>query len=244
MKNPRRTFFKKFLVSHPSVSLLGDSLESGTLIVERENFQAVLDISEARVFSLIARDINKPADSILWEQLLNLHVDWSDDNFELHLLKKNGEECSAKEDCASIRVRSGFIDIEDDPKLEKGCLDLVEAVNLVFDNALANQGKFEGESRIEAVKRYERNKALRQRAIEIHGLSCCVCDFNFVETYGDLGEHFIHIHHLERLADSGSKLVNPNLDLVPVCPNCHAMIHRRTPPFSPDELRSLINKKG
>jgi hypothetical protein len=29
-------------------------------------------------------------------------------------------------------------------------------------------------------------------------------------------------------------------DLVPVCPNCHGMAHRRTPPLSVNGLKSLL----
>ena len=34
--------------------------------------------------------------------------------------------------------------------------------------------------------------------------------------------------------------VDPINDLMPVCPNCHAMLHRRTPPFSVEELAASI----
>ncbi|RJJ90661.1 HNH endonuclease [Escherichia coli] len=29
--------------------------------------------------------------------------------------------------------------------------------------------------------------------------------------------------------------------LLPVCPNCHAMLHRRKPPFTPEELKALMD---
>ncbi|HSS63378.1 MAG TPA: HNH endonuclease, partial [Gammaproteobacteria bacterium] len=38
--------------------------------------------------------------------------------------------------------------------------------------------------------------------------------------------------------------VNPKSDLCPVCPNCHAMLHRRNPPYTVDELRVLLSKKS
>ncbi|MGQ7197111.1 hypothetical protein ACUOA9_27865, partial [Escherichia sp. HC-TM1] len=29
--------------------------------------------------------------------------------------------------------------------------------------------------------------------------------------------------------------------LLPVYPNCHAMLHRRKPPFTPEELKALMD---
>jgi hypothetical protein len=48
---------------------------------------------------------------------------------------------------------------------------------------------------------------------------------------------------ITRFADS-LQTVDPVNDLKPVCPNCHAMIHRRTPPYSLEELRGLLLSAG
>jgi predicted HNH restriction endonuclease len=90
------------------------------------------------------------------------------------------------------------------------------------------------ESRQEGNKRkvfttvYERDQQLREQAVAIHGLSCIACGFNFKERYGDWGEGFIHIHHVVPISDRGGERhsVNPATDLVPLCPNCHSMVHR------------------
>lgn len=91
-------------------------------------------------------------------------------------------------------------------------------------------------------KRYEREASNRKRAIEIHGVSCSVCDFNFEEVYGERGKDFIEVHHLKPLSTLDEPvIVNPKTDLIPVCSNCHRMIHRKTERIlSPDELRQLI----
>lgn len=86
----------------------------------------------------------------------------------------------------------------------------------------------EGGQKLAIVTLYERNQQLRDKAIEIHGYSCKVCGFNFGETYGEWGEGFIHIHHKNPVAQNAEvKTVNPETDLVPLCANCHAMVHRR-----------------
>jgi 5-methylcytosine-specific restriction protein A len=37
--------------------------------------------------------------------------------------------------------------------------------------------------------------------------------------------------------------INPEKDLIPVCPNCHAMLHRKSPPFLPDEIKKNLEKE-
>ena len=93
------------------------------------------------------------------------------------------------------------------------------------------QPLLEGAERQFTGSRRERNPVARQLCIEYHTrdgrLACAVCDVDFGEAYGPLGDGFIHIHHLDQLADAESEReIDPTEDLVPVCPNCHAMIHR------------------
>lgn len=76
------------------------------------------------------------------------------------------------------------------------------------------------------VNRYERSNEARRKCIEANGCRCVVCGFDFKKVYGKIGEGFIHVHHIKPIAEIGeSYVVNPATDLVPVCPNCHAMLH-------------------
>jgi 5-methylcytosine-specific restriction enzyme A len=64
---------------------------------------------------------------------------------------------------------------------------------------------------------------------------------DFETKYGALGRGFIHVHHLKELAAiKKSYKVNPAKDLRPVCANCHAMLHRRSPALSIEELSELV----
>lgn len=95
------------------------------------------------------------------------------------------------------------------------------------------------------VNRYERDLKARAKAIEYHGLKCQACDFDFKKTYGALGDGFIHVHHTVPLAQIGaSYAVDPIAELRPVCPNCHAMLHKRIPPYTIAELRVLLRSVG
>ena len=93
-----------------------------------------------------------------------------------------------------------------------------------------------------SVNAYERNPLARKKCIVYYGTSCFVCGFNFGKVFGELGEGFIHVHHLRPLSKIAEEYeVDPVDDLRPVCPNCHAMIHRRSPPLSIEEIKALLD---
>lgn len=93
-------------------------------------------------------------------------------------------------------------------------------------------------------KRYERSRINRAACIEIQGASCVVCGMNFGAIYGAIGEGFIHVHHVVSVATVGpGTVIDPSRDLVPVCPNCHAMLHSSRPPLLPSVLRSLLDER-
>lgn len=86
----------------------------------------------------------------------------------------------------------------------------------------------EGTRKTVIVNVYERNPIARKKCIEHYGVQCQVCEINFENTYGVLGKDFIHVHHLVPLHEIQKGYeVDPIRDLIPVCPNCHAMLHRK-----------------
>lgn len=88
---------------------------------------------------------------------------------------------------------------------------------------------------------YERNPEARKACIAHFGTSCQACELNFGELYGPLGEGYIHVHHLKPIhLCGGAYKVDPIKDLIPVCANCHAMIHRKSGPLTVEELRELL----
>ncbi|RXN73701.1 hypothetical protein D0Z62_07820 [Providencia rettgeri] len=109
---------------------------------------------------------------------------------------------------------------------------------------LTNSNEYvEGAKKQIIVNSYERDREARNKAIEIHGVNCLVCGMNFESVYGEIGIGFIHIHHLKPLYTIDEEYsVNPEIDLVPVCPNCHAMLHRNKEMLSIEELKNLIQK--
>jgi 5-methylcytosine-specific restriction enzyme A len=107
------------------------------------------------------------------------------------------------------------------------------------------EGESEG-ARIQIeLTKYERSRVNRQACLNFHGYSCIVCGFNFQKFYGYIGKNFIHVHHIKPVSEIGEGyLVNPITDLIPVCPNCHSIIHKTTPPISiPDLIGIMRNSK-
>ncbi len=99
-------------------------------------------------------------------------------------------------------------------------------------------------SKIETViSRYERNPHARQICLNEHGYDCAVCGFNFEKIYGNFGKDFIHVHHLNPLSEINKvHELNPINNLIPICPNCHSMIHLKRPAMKINELKAIINK--
>ena len=93
-----------------------------------------------------------------------------------------------------------------------------------------------------SVNRYERDPEARRRCLEHYGFDCYVCEFNFERVYGHGGRSLIHVHHLRPLSEiSREYRLDPVKDMRPVCPNCHAMIHRKSPPYSIEERIELLH---
>ncbi len=106
------------------------------------------------------------------------------------------------------------------------------------DELEPGQKYIEGARKQVRVNAYERDPRARKKCIEYYGFNCFVCGFNFEGRYGDIGKNFIHIHHLKLLAlTDGEYELDPIKDLRPVCPNCHAMLHRTENLISIEELR-------
>ena len=106
------------------------------------------------------------------------------------------------------------------------------------------QGEDEGSTLYRLSKQYERSPKNRKDCIAYHGLDCKVCGMNFKDIYGELGENFIHVHHIVPLSEmENSYKLNPREDLVPLCPNCHAMVHRHDPVLLPDELKEILRQE-
>lgn len=103
--------------------------------------------------------------------------------------------------------------------LDEGALNTEEVVG--FDES--------GKPKQATVNTYERNQKARRECLRIHGFRCKVCGFESGSVYGDDFAQKIEVHHVVPISERGGDYkVNPETDLIPVCPNCHAMLHAKT----------------
>lgn len=81
-------------------------------------------------------------------------------------------------------------------------------------------------------------------------IPCMVCEFDFLDFYGELGKSYIEIHHLKPIHEyeiSGEKgTVETSLkNLAPLCSNCHRMVHRKKGELiSPENLKDIIGGRS
>ncbi|SFA78160.1 HNH endonuclease [Azotobacter beijerinckii] len=86
----------------------------------------------------------------------------------------------------------------------------------------------------------ERNPLARAACIEYYGCKCNVCSFDFGKVFGELGKGYIHVHHHVEVSSRAAEYnVNPIEDLIPLCPNCHAMAHQQRPPVPVEKLKEI-----
>jgi hypothetical protein len=88
----------------------------------------------------------------------------------------------------------------------------------------------------------ERDPLNRALCFIRHGMACAVCNIDLVQRYGALAEGFIEAHEVHRQVERGMSIeFDPARDLVPVCPTCHAMLHRgRALPLAVEDLRKAM----
>ena len=99
----------------------------------------------------------------------------------------------------------------------------------------------EGAVRKIPINAYERKAKARKICIQSYGFLCSVCRCNLKDKYGEIGDGYIHVHHIKPLSEIGAEYeLDPIRDLRPICPNCHAMIHTQTPPYTIEEMKDII----
>ena len=134
------------------------------------------------------------------------------------------------------QLKDNLIEALEETKLT-GEIEFFDELTEIDDKILV-----EGIKKRVTVNSYERNPKARELCIKEYGYSCSVCGINFEDRYGEIGKNFIHVHHLTPISElKKSYQINPIEDLRPVCPNCHAMLHKKKPPFSINELKDKIN---
>ena len=120
----------------------------------------------------------------------------------------------------------------------KACQDPL----LPVEEAALTEGKLHQVS----LTKHERNQALRQLCLKHYGYTCQVCGMNFEAVYGKLGKNYIEVHHINPIAETdGEHVLDPKTGLIPLCSNCHSMIHRgkNGRVLTPEELKAILHQQ-
>lgn len=105
----------------------------------------------------------------------------------------------------------------------------------------------EGNPRLVAHLRRERNAAIvnqkKAAVLRESGKLCCeVCGFDFKEVYGDIGDGFCEVHHIQPLHKSDGNVKTELNDLAIICSNCHRIIHRMEPMPKVDAFAKQVGR--
>lgn len=165
----------------------------------------------------------------------NVHIFFRNDSTKKFIYKGLGKAVSFSGN-KPVKITWTFINPDKKPSEQIEALDGLDEIYSLFKEGTP----FEKE-----VLLYKRSLEARNKCILQNGCICCVCKFDFEKIYGSIGKGFIHIHHLKQLAKIDKEyVVDPKTDLVPVCPNCHSMLHKEIPPLTIEQLKSLLKSKN
>ncbi len=116
-----------------------------------------------------------------------------------------------------------------------------EVFSALLDQVELTYASMEGRKRLrEHLVRERDSNLIRRFKRSLKSFECLICNFDFEKVYGDLGRSFIEGHHVEPIGLRDGDEITDIRSLIPVCSNCHRMLHRRIPPYLPDELSNLM----
>ncbi len=124
------------------------------------------------------------------------------------------------------------------PRGKTGTAESVSSLQDSPSSDLVTEVETEGGKKLIFTYKYERNPGLKKKALQEYGYSCSVCGFDFEETYGALGKEFAEVHHIVPVSEGERE--NDYRNLVPLCPNCHRMIHRLYKDLMPQQYGDAV----
>lgn len=121
---------------------------------------------------------------------------------------------------------------------------IISDFNETFDDPAEEFWDTEGRSSLKRHVVKERSaKIIKAFKAQLTDFSCSICGFSFENVYGALGAGFIEAHHTIPIATLTAQTKISISDLVPVCSNCHRMLHRSNPPLSMKKLHKVMQKQ-
>ncbi len=132
-------------------------------------------------------------------------------------------------------------------EIKKIISELMHRNSVLFPDEIPEKPKGlpEGAKKSVLVNAYERSNEARRQCIEHWGYNCQLCGILLEDFYDSYGSSFIHVHHRIPLSSiKKSYIVDPIKDMLPICPNCHAILHRIESENPIAELKEIIKNKA
>jgi len=147
----------------------------------------------------------------------------------LELMESNSQEIG------NLKVNPRLKNLQNEPSRE---------IILDVDNEAIS---IEGDKKLVQHFRRERNSAIikkkKEQVLKLKGkITCEICNFDFGKVYGKIGDNFCEVHHLTPLAQITESVKTKLSDLIPICSNCHRMIHKLPTESAYLTLKKLFKK--
>lgn len=157
-------------------------------------------------------------------------------------IQESQQSSEGMEEFACIDAALKNVSNNRDAGAEKGQRVTLASVRPMVGNRESAEPLSEGARKRKAYDAIERNRTARKICLSHYGYTCQVCGLNFEERFGSEFAEIVDVHHLKPLsAANGERLVDPISDLVPLCPNCHRMVHcGSTEPRSLEEVKAIV----
>lgn len=101
----------------------------------------------------------------------------------------------------------------------------------------------EGRRRLVLHLQRERSRTVvRNKKKQTESLDCEVCGFSFSRAYGRAASDYCEVHHLLPLSEVEGPTRTRMEDLAILCANCHRVVHLHNPPYTLEQVRSMLAK--
>jgi hypothetical protein len=129
--------------------------------------------------------------------------------------------------------------------LPDGVYKKLQTLDIVDENDESPGSGKEGKAIWRWSKYIERRPDLRQRCLEACGSYCRACGdqhrADLEAIYGEVLKQILEVHHRDPLS-LGQRETDPTTDLVPLCPNCHRIVHYLGEPYIKEPKRLSLDQ--
>lgn len=132
---------------------------------------------------------------------------------------------------SSIETKEEIVEEANSESTLSSVEELSEVVNITCEHAQAIDEKSDTDYKVK----------LKKECIDYYGAICDICGFDFGYTYGEAFEQCIDVHNQNSVEwEEILSTTHPTEDLIPICHNCHHIIHSTVPAISVEKMRKMV----